>query len=84
MYLAIALKQFVLNVIGNMKTQWTWKQCLQFAIKNAMNDVLAQCRHLFELFNPGTLAQEVCTQSILLLQSARCKECVSPFLPGQS
>ena len=66
MYLAIALKQFVLNVIGNMKTQWTWKQCLQFAIKNAMNDVLAQCRHLFELFNPGTLAQEVCTQSILL------------------
>ena len=38
MYLAIALKQFVLNVTGNMKTQWTWKRCLQFAI-NAMNDV---------------------------------------------
>ena len=38
MYLAIALKQFVLNVTGDMKTQWTWKRCLQFAI-NEMNDV---------------------------------------------
>jgi hypothetical protein len=38
MYLALALKQFVLNVTGDLRTQWTWKQCLQYAIE-AMNDV---------------------------------------------
>ena len=38
MYLALALKQFVLNVTDNLKTQWTWKQCLNWAIE-AMNDV---------------------------------------------
>ncbi|KAI2512867.1 hypothetical protein MHU86_1413 [Fragilaria crotonensis] len=38
MYLAIALKQFVLNVTGDLRTQWTWKRCLQYAIQ-AMNDV---------------------------------------------
>ena len=38
MYLALALKQFVLNVTNNLKTQWTWKQCLNWAIE-AMNDV---------------------------------------------
>ena len=38
MYLALALKQFVLNVTGNLRTQWTWKRCLHHAIE-AMNDV---------------------------------------------
>ncbi|KAI2493985.1 hypothetical protein MHU86_20559 [Fragilaria crotonensis] len=38
MYLAIALKQFVLNVTGDISTQWTWKRCLQYAIEE-MNDV---------------------------------------------
>ncbi len=38
MYLALALKQFVLNVTNNLKTQWTWRRCLNWAIE-AMNDV---------------------------------------------
>ena len=38
MYLALALRQFVLNVTGDLRMQWTWKRCLQFSIK-AMNDV---------------------------------------------
>jgi hypothetical protein len=38
MYLALELKQFVLNVNDNLKTQWTWKKCLKFAIE-AMNNV---------------------------------------------
>jgi hypothetical protein len=38
MYLALALKQFVLNVTGDLRTQWTWKRCLLHAIE-AMNDV---------------------------------------------
>ena len=38
MYLAIALKQFVLNVTGDLRTQWTWKRCLEYSIE-AMNDV---------------------------------------------
>ena len=38
MCLAIALKQFVVNITGNMRTQWTWKRCLKFSIE-AMNDV---------------------------------------------
>ncbi|KAI2509539.1 hypothetical protein MHU86_4916 [Fragilaria crotonensis] len=38
MYLALALKQFVANVTGDMQTQWTWKRCLMYAIR-AMNDV---------------------------------------------
>ena len=37
-YLALALKQFVLNVTGDLRTQWTWKQCLCHSIE-AMNDV---------------------------------------------
>ena len=37
MYLALALKQFVLNVTGKLRTQWTWKQCLCYSIE-AMND----------------------------------------------
>jgi hypothetical protein len=37
MYLALALKQFVLNVTGDLRSQWTWKR-LHFAIE-AMNDV---------------------------------------------
>ncbi len=38
MYLAIALKHFVANVTGDMRTQWSWKRCLMYAIR-AMNDV---------------------------------------------
>ena len=38
MYLALAVKQFVLNVTGNLRTQWTWKKCLRYSIE-AMNDV---------------------------------------------
>jgi hypothetical protein len=38
MYLALALKQFVANVTGDMQTQWSWKSCLMYAIR-AMNDV---------------------------------------------
>ena len=47
MYLALALKQFVLNVTDNLKTQWTWKKCLQFAIE-AMNDVGVEYYSNFE------------------------------------
>ena len=38
MYLALAVKQFVLNVTGDLRTQWTWKKCLRYSIE-AMNDV---------------------------------------------
>jgi hypothetical protein len=38
MYIALALRQFVRHVTGDMKTQWTWKKCLVFAIEQ-MNDV---------------------------------------------
>ncbi|KAI2506094.1 hypothetical protein MHU86_8325 [Fragilaria crotonensis] len=38
MYLALALKQFVLNVTGDLRIQWTWKRCLNYAIE-AMNDI---------------------------------------------
>ncbi|KAI2508418.1 hypothetical protein MHU86_5945 [Fragilaria crotonensis] len=38
MYIALALRQFVCHVTGDMKTQWTWKKCLVFAIER-MNDV---------------------------------------------
>ena len=38
MYIALALRQFVCHVTGDMKTQWTWKKCLVFAIE-CMNDV---------------------------------------------
>jgi hypothetical protein len=38
MYLALALRQFVLNMSGDLRTQWTWKRCLLFAIE-AMNDI---------------------------------------------
>jgi hypothetical protein len=38
MYLALALKQFVLNVTDNLRTRWTWKRCLRHSIE-AMNDV---------------------------------------------
>ena len=38
MYLALALKQFVLNVTGDLRSQWTWKRCLCHSIE-AMNDV---------------------------------------------
>jgi hypothetical protein len=35
----LALKQFfVLNVTNNLKTQWTWRRCLNWAIEE-MNDV---------------------------------------------
>lgn len=37
MYLALALKQFVLNGTDNLKTQWMWKMYLKFAIE-AMNN----------------------------------------------
>jgi hypothetical protein len=37
-YLAVALKQFVANVTGDMRTHWSWKDCLIYAIR-AMNDV---------------------------------------------
>ena len=37
-YLALALKQFVLHVTDNLKTQWTWRRCLQHAIA-MLNDV---------------------------------------------
>jgi hypothetical protein len=37
-YLALALKQFVLNVTGDLRIQLSWKRCLQYAIE-AMNDV---------------------------------------------
>jgi hypothetical protein len=47
MYLALALKQFVLNVTDNLKTQWTWKNCLKFAIE-AMNDVGVEYYSNFE------------------------------------
>ena len=38
MNLALGLKQFELNVTGELRGQWTWKRCLGFAIE-AMNDV---------------------------------------------
>ena len=38
MYLALALKQLVLTITGDLRTQWTLKRCLQCAIE-AMNDV---------------------------------------------
>jgi hypothetical protein len=38
MYIVLALRQFVCHVTGDMKTQWTWKKCLVFAIER-MNDV---------------------------------------------
>ena len=41
MYLASALRQFVLNMTDDLRTQWTWKRCLIFAIE-AMNDVGAE------------------------------------------
>jgi alpha-amylase/alpha-mannosidase (GH57 family) len=47
MYLALALKQFVLNVTDYLKTQWTWKKCLKFAIE-AMNDVGVEYYSNFE------------------------------------
>ncbi len=34
----LALEQFVLNVTRDLRIQWTWKRCLNFAIE-AMNDV---------------------------------------------
>ena len=37
MYLALAFKQFVLNVTGDLRIQWTWKRCLQCVIE-LMND----------------------------------------------
>ncbi|KAI2512807.1 hypothetical protein MHU86_1595 [Fragilaria crotonensis] len=37
-YLALALRQFVLNMSGDLRTQWTWKRCLLFAIET-MNDI---------------------------------------------
>jgi hypothetical protein len=37
-YLALALKQFVANVTGDMQTQWSWKHCLIHAVR-AMNNV---------------------------------------------
>ena len=46
-YLALALKQFALNVTDNLKTQWTWKKCLKFAIE-AMNDVGVEYYSNFE------------------------------------
>ena len=46
MYLALALKQFVLNVTDDLKTQWTWKRCLNFAIER-MNDVGVECYSSF-------------------------------------
>ena len=44
--LALALKQFVLNETDNLKTQWTWKQCLNFAIER-MNNVGVKCYSSF-------------------------------------
>ena len=38
LYLALALKQFVLHVTNDLRTQWTWKQSLNWAIKS-LNDV---------------------------------------------
>jgi hypothetical protein len=82
MYLAIALKQFVLNVTGNMKTQWTWKHCLQYAIK-VMNDVGIEFYSSFATLSRWhrKLARN---SQIPFLQSSRGKECVSSFLHRQS
>ena len=38
MHLALALRQFVCNMTGDLRTQWTWKRCLLSAIET-MNDV---------------------------------------------
>ena len=38
MYIALALRQFACHITGDMKTQWTWKKCLVFAIER-MDDV---------------------------------------------
>ena len=38
MYLALALRQFVLNMTDDLRTQWTWKRCLLSAIEQ-MNDI---------------------------------------------
>ena len=38
LYLALALKQFVLHVTDNLKTQWTWRRCLRHTIETS-NDV---------------------------------------------
>ena len=38
MYLVTALRQFLLSMTDDLKTRWTWKRCLLFAIE-AMNDV---------------------------------------------
>jgi hypothetical protein len=53
MYLALALKQFVLNVTGNLRTQWTWKRCLHHAIE-AMNDVGVEIIPALQLWLNGT------------------------------
>jgi hypothetical protein len=48
MYLSLALKEFVLlNVTDNLKTQWTWKKWLKFAIE-AMNDGAVEYYSNFE------------------------------------
>jgi hypothetical protein len=38
MYLALALRQFVFNMTGDLRMQWTWKRCLLSAIEG-MNDI---------------------------------------------
>ena len=81
MYLALALKQFVANVTGDMQTQWTWKQCLMYAIR-AMNDVGIEFYSNF-----ATLARwhrKLAQNRVFFLQCPRAKDFVSPLLPRQS
>ena len=47
MYLALVLRQFVLHVTDNLKTQWTWKRCLRFAIET-LNDIGVEFYSSFE------------------------------------
>jgi hypothetical protein len=47
LYLALALKQFVLHVTDNLKTQWTWTRCLRQAIAT-LNDVGIEYYSSFE------------------------------------
>lgn len=79
MYLAIALKQFVLSVTGNLQTQWTWKRCLQYAIKAMNNEGI----EFYSSFATLACWHRKLAQNRFFLQGTRWKEFVSPLLSRQ-
>jgi hypothetical protein len=62
MYLALALKQFVANVTGDMRTQWSWKCCLMYTIR-AMNDVGIEFYFSFETY--GRYGTETASTAVI-------------------